>query len=92
VIATLLVVVLFTPLRRLVQRLVDRQFYRRQQVNQERIQEFSLTLRTEVDLEQLKADLIGVIEQTLQPEKVDLWLSKAYRSPQLQSGKEVKNV
>ncbi|MCU0488597.1 MAG: hypothetical protein MUE67_06570 [Anaerolineales bacterium] len=92
VIATLLVVVLFTPLRRLVQRLVDRQFYRRQQVNQERIQEFSLKLRTEVDLEQLKADLIGVIEQTLQPEKVDLWLSKAYRSPQLKSGKEVKNV
>jgi hypothetical protein len=92
VIATLLVVVLFTPLRKLVQRLVDRQFYRRQQVNQQRIQEFSHKLRTEVDLEQLKADLIGVIEQTLQPEAVYLWLPEADRSPQLLLGKEVKNV
>lgn len=92
VIATLLVVVLFTPLRKLVQRYVDRQFYQAQQFNQERIQEFSLKLRTEVDLEQLKADLVSVIEQTLKPEAVFLWLPKAYRNPQLQSGKEVEDV
>lgn len=92
VIATLIVVVLFTPLRKLVQRLVDRQFFQPQQFNLQRIQEFSNNLRTEVDLEHLKVDLLGVIQQTLQPEVVFLWLPKAYRNQSLQPDKEVKYV
>lgn len=73
-IATLGIAALFGPLRRKVQRFIDRAFYRRRYDSVRIIEGFGARLREEVDLETLSSELVSVVRQTLQPASVSLWL------------------
>ena len=75
-IATLLVSFAFQPLRRRIQDLIDRQFYRSRYDAAKTIDEFTLRLRQEVDLETLSQELIGVVGQTLSPTGVSVWVPR----------------
>ncbi len=72
--ATLAAAALFTPLRRRVQRFVERRFDRSRYDAERVVDDFSSRLRQEVDLDGLTTDLTAVVGQTLRPVTVSLWL------------------
>ena len=73
-VATLAAAGLFQPLRRRIQQAVDRRFDRRRYDAARTIELFSGRLREEVDLDMLSGELLGVIDQTMEPTTVWLWL------------------
>jgi hypothetical protein len=71
---TLAVAAVFQPLRRTIQRVVDRRFNRRRYDAARTIDEFAGRLRQQVDLSSVTRDLVGVADATVQPVSVSLWL------------------
>ena len=72
--STLVVVALFTPLRGRVQRAVDRRFDRARYDGERLVGAFGERLRDEVDLETIRADVLGTVDAAVRPASVGLWL------------------
>ncbi|MEP6697096.1 MAG: hypothetical protein ABJA34_09485 [Pseudonocardiales bacterium] len=73
-VATLVAAALFQPLRRRVQSVVNHRFNRTRYDAERPVESFSRRLRDEVELEAVRADLLAVVDKTMQPAAAGLWL------------------
>jgi hypothetical protein len=74
---TLAVAAVFRPARRRIQAVVDRRFNRRKYNTAKTIQAYSTRLRDQIDLDTLSTELLAVVDQTMEPTRVSLWLRPA---------------
>ncbi|MCB8928148.1 MAG: hypothetical protein H6652_21290 [Ardenticatenaceae bacterium] len=80
VVSTLISVALFNPLRLRLQTVIDRRFFRQKYNAQQVLAQFAQTARDEVEMEQLTAVLLQVVQTTIQPEQISLWLKPGQRN------------
>jgi hypothetical protein len=84
VVSTLTIAALFNPLRQRIQTIIDKRFYRRKYDAAKVLDAFGATARDETNLDALRGELLRVVDETMQPEFVGLWL----RDPQARSKTE----
>ena len=81
--STLLVFVLFRPLRDRLQRFVDRRFYRQRYDARHAVEAFRVSARDAIDAHQITREMASIVASTIQPSHVSIWL----RQPQQRAGK-----
>ena len=75
VLSTLAIAALFNPLRWRVQDFIDRRFFRKKYNAEQALVQFAVAARSETDIEQLSAELVTVVGETMQPESISLWMT-----------------
>jgi hypothetical protein len=81
VLSTLFIAALFVPVRKQVQRMIDRRFYRRKYDAARTLASFGTQARDVVELEQLEGRLVAVVKETMQPAHLGLWVRPAQTEP-----------
>ncbi len=76
VLSTLAIAALFNPLRIRIQDLIDRRFFRSKYDAEKALAQFADAARNETDIKCLNEALLEVVQETVQPESVSLWLNK----------------
>jgi hypothetical protein len=79
VISTLAIAALFNPLRARIQEFIDRRFFRSKYNAEKTLVDFAAVARDEVDMVRLSDSFLSVIEKTIQPEQISLWLRETKR-------------
>jgi hypothetical protein len=72
--STLAIAALFQPLRRRVQALIDRRFFRRKYDARQVLERFARRAQQEADLDALSDDVLATVQETLEPDGARLWL------------------
>ena len=92
VVSTLIIAALFGALRRRVQDFIDRRFYRRRYDAEQTLAAFGQFVRDETDMAALTAELVGLVQETMQPEQVSLWLKPAVNQQPAASYEKTGNI
>ena len=79
--STLAAAALFSPLRRRVQQVVDRRFNRAQYNAGQTVAAFAARLQDAVELDGVRADLLGTVHRTLEPAHASVWISSGSPGP-----------
>ena len=77
--STLALAAIFSPLRNRIQAAIDRRFYRKKYDAQQVLAQFAITARDETDMNALAAELARVVQETMEPEAVRVWLRERAR-------------